>query len=79
MLDERLGRQKVSVTSAYPLNDAEKAELEKLFSSITGKKAVLDVSVDKSLIGGIVARVGGTVYDGCVRNQLEKMKVKAEV
>jgi F-type H+-transporting ATPase subunit delta len=79
MLDERLGRQKVSVTSAYPLTEAEKVELEKLFSSITGKKAALDVSVDKSLIGGIVARVGGTVYDGSVKNQLEKMKVKAEV
>jgi F-type H+-transporting ATPase subunit delta len=79
MLDERLGRQTVLVSSAFPLTDAEKAEMEKLFSSITGRKAALDVSVDKSLIGGVVARVGGMVYDGCVRNQLKNMKIKAEV
>ena len=79
LLDEKLGRQRVVVTSAYPLTDAETKELEKLFSSITGKRAVLDVGVDKSLIGGVVARVGGAVYDGSVKNQLEKMRIKAEV
>lgn len=79
LLDEKLGRQKVVVTSAYPLTDSEKNELEKLFSSITGKKAVLDVGVDRSLIGGVVARVGGAVFDGSVRNQLAKMRIKAEV
>jgi F-type H+-transporting ATPase subunit delta len=79
LLDERLGRQKVVVTSAFPLTDSEKKDLEKLFSSITGKKPVMDVGVDRSLIGGVVARVGGVVFDGSVRNQLAKMRIKAEV
>lgn len=79
LLDEKLGRQKVVVTSAYPLMDSETKDLEKLFSSVTGKNAVLDVGVDRSLIGGVVARVGGAVFDGSVRNQLAKMRIKAEV
>ncbi len=79
LLDERLGRQRVVVTSAYPLTDSEKNNLERVFSSITGKKAVLDAGVDRSLIGGVVARVGGAVFDGSVRNQLAKMSIEAEV
>ena len=34
----------------------------------------LDVAVDPALIGGVVARIGGTVYDGSVRTQLDRMK-----
>ncbi|MBI3793890.1 MAG: ATP synthase F1 subunit delta [Nitrospinae bacterium] len=79
LLDEKLGRQKVRVSSAYPLNGSETAELEKLFSSISGKKAVLEVGVEKSLIGGVVARVGSTVYDGSVVNQLAKLRLNTEV
>jgi F-type H+-transporting ATPase subunit delta len=79
MLDERLGRQKVAVTSTFALSDQEVSDLEKSFSAITGKKAVVGVSLDKSLIGGVVARVGSVVYDGSVVNQLRIMKQKAEV
>ena len=32
------------------------------------------VSVDPTLLGGVVARVGSTVYDGSVRTQLKKMR-----
>ena len=41
---------------------------------MTGRTVKLGTRVDPSIIGGVVARVGGTVYDGSVTTQLEKMK-----
>jgi F-type H+-transporting ATPase subunit delta len=79
LLDEKLGRQKVSVVSAFELDEKEISDLEKSFSTITGKKAVVEVSVDKSIIGGLVARAGSVVYDGSISNQLKRIKHKAEV
>ncbi len=46
------------------------------FRGLSGKKAKLEFAVDPALIGGVVARVGSTVYDGSVRGQLEKLRVK---
>jgi F-type H+-transporting ATPase subunit delta len=40
----------------------------------TGRRVLLDVRVDPSIVGGAVARIGSTVYDGSVTMQLEKMK-----
>ena len=42
--------------------------------SATGKQITMRVSVDPALLGGVVARVGSTVYDGSVRTQLKKMR-----
>ena len=41
---------------------------------MTGKNVAVDASVDPALIGGVVAKVGGTVYDGSVRTQLARMR-----
>jgi F-type H+-transporting ATPase subunit delta len=62
------------VTSAAPLAPEKVQALERQLSGVTGKQMQLDVSVDPSLIGGIVARIGSTVYDGSIRTQLQKMK-----
>ena len=75
-LDEKMGRQKIRVTSAFPLSPNDTDGLEKAFSALTGKKAKLEITLDKSLIGGIVASVGSKVYDGSVSNQLSRMKIK---
>jgi len=77
-MDQLLGRQKVRVTSAFPLSPSDTEGLEKVFAKITGKKPHLELNVDKSLIGGIVASVGSKVYDGSVSNQLKRMKIKLE-
>lgn len=78
MLDEKLGRQSVRVRSAFPLTAEEVSLLEAEFSKLTGKKAKVEASVDKSLIGGLVASVGSKVYDGSMSNQLKALKVKLE-
>jgi F-type H+-transporting ATPase subunit delta len=63
-----------SVTSATPLAPDTVRQLAERLGQLTGKTVQLDANVDPSLIGGLVARVGSTVYDGSVRTQLEKMK-----
>jgi F-type H+-transporting ATPase subunit delta len=65
---------RASVTTAMPVGADQVQALESHLSSITGKQVQLRASVDPALIGGIVAKVGSTVYDGSIRTRLQKMK-----
>ncbi|HUE86823.1 MAG TPA: ATP synthase F1 subunit delta [Vicinamibacterales bacterium] len=65
---------RATVTSAAPLTSEKKQRLEASLSGMTGKKVQLETAVDSSIIGGLVARIGSTVYDGSIRTQLQKMK-----
>ncbi len=71
LVDEAEGRTKVAVTSAAELDEVTLSQLRQEFSRLTGKKVELEVKVDESLIGGIVARYGGMVYDGSIKTQLQ--------
>ena len=73
---EALGKVRVEVASAEPLTEEEKSELTNKLSGLTGKIAVMSITQDKSLIGGIVARVGSKVYDGSVVNQLKALRTR---
>src|SRR5579883_3177108 len=75
LLDERLGYVRADVASARPLPDEQRKRLEAEISSVAGKKAKLKFTVDPALVGGVVARIGSTVYDGSVRGQLDKLRV----
>ena len=72
---ETLGKVRIEITSAMELTEDERKEISEKLTRITGKKAVIDIKVDPSLIGGIVARIGSKVYDGSVRNQLKALRV----
>lgn len=63
-----------TVTSAAPLSPETLQRLAERLRALTGQQVQLSPAVDSSLLGGMVARVGSTVYDGSVRTQLEKMK-----
>ncbi len=76
LADERLGLVRADIQSAQPLNDDQQARLEAEISRLTGRKAKLRFSQDPTLLGGVVARVGSTVYDGSVRGQLERLRTK---
>ena len=65
---------RASVTTAAPLGPEELKTLEARLGGLTGKHVQLSTTVDPSLIGGLVARVGSTVYDGSIRTQLQKVK-----
>jgi F-type H+-transporting ATPase subunit delta len=74
LLDEKLGVVQAHVTSALALDAAQQKEVAAKLEKLTGKKVRMDVSVDPSLIGGLVAQVGGTIYDGSVRQQLQTFR-----
>jgi F-type H+-transporting ATPase subunit delta len=65
---------RAEVTSAAPLSPEKTKALEDSLSKVTGKKVELSVSVDPELLGGVVAKIGSTVYDGSVRTQLQRMR-----
>lgn len=76
VLAERSGFVAARVTSARPLGETEKAELRTNLERLTGKKVNLTFDVDEKLIGGVVTRIGSTVYDGSVKTQLEELKAR---
>ena len=53
------------------------SEVAAKLETLTGKKVRMEVSVDPSLIGGVVAQVGSTIYDGSIRQQLQTFKNSA--
>ncbi len=73
-LDARMGFAEAQILSARELGDAEKRALESQISSVTGKKVRAHYSLDTSLLGGAVVRIGSTTYDGSVKGQLERIK-----
>ncbi|MEK6280696.1 MAG: ATP synthase F1 subunit delta [Acidobacteriota bacterium] len=73
ILDERSGAVSAQVISARPLPETIKAALEETLRQVTKKKVRLNFQTDESLLGGIVTRIGSTIYDGSVRNQLIRL------
>ena len=65
---------RADVTSAVPLSPDKTNALADSLSKVTGKKVELQVSVDPELLGGVVARIGSTVYDGSVKTQLQRLR-----
>jgi len=76
VLDARLGFARADVTSAGQLNEQQRAALNTQLERLTGKKVRMHFGVDAALIGGAVARIGSTVYDGSVRGQLASLERK---
>jgi F-type H+-transporting ATPase subunit delta len=74
LLDEKLGLVRAHVTSARPLDSAQQHALAAKLESVTGKKVRVELSVDPALLGGVVAQVGSTIYDGSIRQQLQAFK-----
>lgn len=77
-LNRRVGIAEAEVTTARQLSDAERKELLSVLERRTGKKIDARFAEDKALLGGAVVRVGSTVYDGSVREQLNRMRERLE-
>lgn len=76
VLDERAGMLAATVTTARAVPEEARQKLHDKLAAITGKKVRIDFTTDPDLIGGLVTRIGSTVYDGSVRNQLQQIKEK---
>ena len=73
-LNEAKGRIEAKVVSASALEPALIDRVREQLRGLSGKEVVLQQEVDPSLLGGMTVELAGTVYDGSIRTQLEKMK-----
>lgn len=73
-INERLGFAEADIASARELSSDERAQLEQQVSKAVGKKVRARYRKDATLLGGVVVKVGSTVFDGSVRGQLQRMK-----
>jgi len=74
--EPRSGRIRAEIITAAPLPDAYYAQLEKTLSEVTGRQVSILKRTDPSIIGGVVARVGDTVFDGSVANRLKDLRAQ---
>jgi F-type H+-transporting ATPase subunit delta len=76
LLDARMGITQAQVTSANPLSDAERAELNAALAKLTGLQVQAEYHTDAALIAGATVRIGSTIYDGSVRAQLDRLRMR---
>ncbi len=74
LADQLEKKVRAQIRSAVPLEKEEVDRFRKVLSEISGKEVVLEVEVDENLVGGVVTRIGGEVYDGSLRNQLVQVR-----
>ncbi|HSP77388.1 MAG TPA: ATP synthase F1 subunit delta [Myxococcaceae bacterium] len=74
MADAQAGRVRGQVTSATPLSPDALKQLTAQLQVLTQRNVVLETRVDPSVLGGVAAQVGSTLYDGTLRTQLEQLR-----
>ncbi len=74
ILAEKQNRAVARVTTAVSLNNGYLGDIKKKLEELTGKQVDVDSKVDASLIGGARAQIGSVIYDGTIKNQLNKMR-----
>ena len=74
MIEARAGRMLAEITSARPLDDAQLTQITAALEQLSGKKVSVTKREDPSLLGGVVAKLGDTVYDGSLRTQLRTLR-----
>ena len=74
LLDSYRGIEQAEVTTAIELDDEDRRRLEERLGMVVGKKVVVKPKVDPSVVGGIVARIGGKLLDGSTRSKLMALK-----
>ena len=75
--DEKSGEIQATVTTAEKIDAKSRDEIANQLSKKLGKKVKLDSVVDASVVGGVVVRVGDTVYDNSVVGQLQQVRQRA--
>jgi F-type H+-transporting ATPase subunit delta len=76
VLRQRQGIAEAEISTAVELSAAQKTEFAKTLARLTGKKMETKYSLDPSLIGGAVVRIGDTIYDGSLRHRLNEMRAR---
>jgi len=74
MIEAKSGRMAAEVTSAQPLDAAQLTQITAALEKLSGKKVAVTKREDPNLLGGVVAKLGDTVYDGSLRTQLRTLR-----
>jgi len=69
---------RAEVTTAVPIDAARSDAIQRGLAKLSGRTVTMSTRIDPSIIGGVVARIGSTVYDGSVTRQLARMKERLE-
>lgn len=73
LADEQSGVIRPVITTAFALDDAQIASIKGVLEQKTGKKVLPQVTVDQSLIGGVLTQIGDIAYDSSVKSQLARI------
>ena len=76
VIRQREGITEAQVYSAVRLSEAQKSEITQTLARLTGKTVDPNYFIDPELLGGVLVRVGDTVYDGSLRNRLAQMRTQ---
>ncbi len=71
---ERQGIREAHISSAVELTAAQRAEMASTLERLTGRRVEAKFSLDPTLLGGAVVRLGDTIYDGSLRNRLNELR-----
>jgi F-type H+-transporting ATPase subunit delta len=72
--DQDSGVAEAVVTSAFELNEDDRRNLDAQVAKMAGSKVRISYLRDKELLGGVIVKIGSTVYDGSLRGQLQQLK-----
>jgi F-type H+-transporting ATPase subunit delta len=74
IVDLQAGRLVAQVTSAVPLTDAQKTTLSQQLNNYSEAEVRLELNEDAMIQGGVIVRLGDTVFDGSIASQLQRMR-----
>ncbi|MGC1463038.1 MAG: ATP synthase F1 subunit delta [Terracidiphilus sp.] len=74
LLQEQMGIRPAEIVTARELDDQERKALVIEIARLAGSKIDASFTLDKTILGGTVVRIGSTVYDGSVRGRLERLR-----
>ena len=77
MFNETAGRVEAVLTTAETIDDSVKQKIAAKLEAVLGKKVDLKSNVDPEILGGMLVRVGDTVFDGSIANQLDQVRARA--
>jgi F-type H+-transporting ATPase subunit delta len=74
LLQEQLGIRQAEIVTARELNEKDRGALVAEIGKLAGARVEASFTLDASILGGTVVRIGSTVYDGSVRGRLDRLK-----
>jgi F-type H+-transporting ATPase subunit delta len=77
-MNDRAGIVDAVIVSAHELSAPEKSQLTQALEGVTGRKVHPQYQLNPQLIGGATARIGSTIYDASVREQLNRLRAELE-